>query len=406
MFAHIDVQNEDIARKIPQGTIKWTSPWINSFVDGNGRSWDGVISHVALTTRPRIIKQDPFPTVAVATAQATATSFNKKSSVGFSLSRAGLIVAGSPAPRPLYPMAFSLLAGGIKLGPEDLIPKKKPEEKKPDARPTNKPPEKPADPGATPPPAVPGGEQQVVHDLEKALVDADGDISVIEVLIDLLESQGVTLPDGTTHDNFLERLYEAVMEKVKGGGGAMPPEPLDKPLEPNKPKQPPANPVVQESPPMYMSLTAEQVAAITDPEKKQMAEAFFSLQQKHSSGTKRTEALEKRVLDEGRSRRQVRIERLCQRVRDEGFKKRLLEQSASINLSLADDGSVSDPMQATLDLLEAGIKDMPALLLTPATALSVSDHPRDETGQMTEERRQEVVKDLDKHTGQTRIKAG
>ena len=54
LYAMLDIQDMDVYSKLPR-TIKYTSPWLNSFTDGNGRKWDNVISHVALTSRPRII---------------------------------------------------------------------------------------------------------------------------------------------------------------------------------------------------------------------------------------------------------------------------------------------------------------------------------------------------------------
>src|SRR5215831_4555786 len=45
LYAALDIQDESLVKKLPK-TIRFTSPWINSFTDGNGKSWDGVITHL------------------------------------------------------------------------------------------------------------------------------------------------------------------------------------------------------------------------------------------------------------------------------------------------------------------------------------------------------------------------
>lgn len=111
LFSAVDIQDEDFAKKLPR-TVRWTSPWINSFTDGSGREWKNVISHLALTTRPRIIDQQPFDSVAAAMSVATITGINKIESDslperGICLTRAGLLDGDLPA----YPLAFSMWSG-------------------------------------------------------------------------------------------------------------------------------------------------------------------------------------------------------------------------------------------------------------------------------------------------------
>lgn len=110
LFATVDVQDEELARKLPR-TVRFTSPWINSFTDGKGKGWSNVISHLALTTRPRIVEQQPFGSVAAALSVAQETKLVSVSSAtgagGFCLSRAGLLLGDLPA----YPVAFSLYSG-------------------------------------------------------------------------------------------------------------------------------------------------------------------------------------------------------------------------------------------------------------------------------------------------------
>jgi hypothetical protein len=35
LFSILDIQDEEIAKRLPR-TIRWTSPWISSFTDGQG----------------------------------------------------------------------------------------------------------------------------------------------------------------------------------------------------------------------------------------------------------------------------------------------------------------------------------------------------------------------------------
>ncbi len=62
LWCDLDVTDADIAPKLAT-TIKYVSPQISpKFVDGRGRVWNDVITHIALTPRPRFIDQKPFGT--------------------------------------------------------------------------------------------------------------------------------------------------------------------------------------------------------------------------------------------------------------------------------------------------------------------------------------------------------
>lgn len=114
LFSSVDVTDESITPAKLAGSIRWTSPWINSFTDGNGKEWKNVISHLALTTRPRVVNQEPFTGVAAALSMATEAKVDECGDKGLCLSRAGLILGDAPA----YPMAFSLWAGGVAMNTE------------------------------------------------------------------------------------------------------------------------------------------------------------------------------------------------------------------------------------------------------------------------------------------------
>lgn len=111
LFGVVEVQDPDAKRKIGH-SIRWTSPWINSFTDGNGKQWQNVISHLALTTRPRITRQEPFPSIAAALSLAAPLeSIKQTPREGIYLSRACEIVESSGLLLPRYPVAFSLFSG-------------------------------------------------------------------------------------------------------------------------------------------------------------------------------------------------------------------------------------------------------------------------------------------------------
>lgn len=104
LFAAVEIQDPQVKDKIGR-SIRWTSPWISSFTDGNGTKWNNVITHLALTTRPRITKQTPFPSVAAALSMVGGA---RSTSGDMCLSKAGLL-AGDGTPK--YPVAFSLWSG-------------------------------------------------------------------------------------------------------------------------------------------------------------------------------------------------------------------------------------------------------------------------------------------------------
>lgn len=118
LFSAVDIEDPEVANKLPK-TIRWTSPWINSFTDGNGKEWKNVISHLALTTRPRIVEQEPFGSVAAALSMATPIrEWSDVGDRGLCLSRAGLLLGDAPA----YPVAFSLMTGAALSYPSGSNP--------------------------------------------------------------------------------------------------------------------------------------------------------------------------------------------------------------------------------------------------------------------------------------------
>ena len=75
LYSVVDIQDPDAQKKVGK-SVRWTSPWFNTFTDGDGKEWKNAISHLALTTRPRVVKQEPFSGIAAALSMATETASN------------------------------------------------------------------------------------------------------------------------------------------------------------------------------------------------------------------------------------------------------------------------------------------------------------------------------------------
>lgn len=399
VFALHDIPDPALAKKLPH-TVRWVSPWISSFVDGAGRAWNGVITHSALTTRPRITKQLPFADMGAALSLAVKAKSDFDPAKlplgkGVALSRAGLLIGGKPA----YPMAFSLWQG-VKLAVEDMKPpEKKPAEKKPaeGAPPEGgKPLEKPAEtPPVAPNPADPNA---LLQPIEEALVDPDGDISVHDVLCDLLETVDIVLEEGTTAENFEERLYKAIMEKMKAEKAGDDPMATD-PMNPAPPATPPAGPEPKVAPPpMYMALSLEQIEKIPDPTLKSIA---MSLYQQSAMN----ESLRKHAFTQAGEIRQKRLGTILPKLTPAAQAK-LLERVKGAQFSLGADGVVKDDLAEVLDLLDGHVMnniDLPALLTNPAAALAVMPHPKELGGVTSTDRIKEVVNEQMKNAGRKPI---
>jgi hypothetical protein len=403
--AMVDVTDPKAAAKVKEGSVKWTSPWINSFLDGDGKQWNGVISHLALTSRPRAVRQQPFPSTSLALSLAQSAPFDPRTlpTQGIFVSRAGTVSRANGTAHPVFPRAFSLWAGGALLAMDELeVKEKKPAPKKPDAPPApgaDKPPDPaapkpdaPGDPAAEPGPdgSAPGMDDPLMAS-EPSVVDGDGDIPVYTVLADLLHTLEVHMPEGTNEANFFHRLYTALMDKIKGMG-SQPPD--VKPLD--KPKAGMDNPIIQEQPPMMMSL--EQVNAITDPMQKQLAQALLSLQEQSAKDRNKVKALETQRIADATRTRQQRIDALAKRV-PAAAREKLLAQCKGVALSLDDAGAVVDPMETTIAMLELSLPDIPSLMLS-GDGLIVQPHPRDSTGATVDDKRaEEIAEELARAAG-------
>ncbi len=424
LFGVVDIQDENIARRLPT-TIRWTSPWINSFTDGQGTKWNNVISHLALTTRPRITKQAPFGSIAAALSMATpvyATGAEpngkgldlrglSQSAEGFCLSRAGKlgILKSNKHLIPRFPIAFSLMSG-VALGEGDFPPKKKkpPEGGKPK-------PEGGGDPG---PDGVDDGNPFEGDEPSEGdqpgsdsvdlppLGEQQGDVSMEEVLCDLLRALGVNCEHSGDEGQFKRNLYAAAMKKVHDlTNKGMNKEETDKPGAINQDKPPGTQPtgqpnplIQQEQQPMYMSL--EDINKLPDP-MRGMALAMYNDNVKANAKTadmeKTLNSLRDAKLSEENHKRQGRvalISRISPRVKAD---LETMLANPSMALSMGDGGSVVDPMAQTLAVLEKGLSDIPRLLTTDSSSLSVQAQPSD--AEMSQENIDQVADSMARMMG-------
>lgn len=397
LFSSVDVQDPDVKGKIGH-SIRWTSPWISSFTDGDGRKWDNVISHLALTTRPRITKQAPFGGIAAALSMAAPTGYNQKlftskatlqidgvGKDGFCLSRAGRLFEGKKTKRlrPRYPMAFSMWAGGIKLAKEDAFSSKEelpPEEEEDDDDDDD---------------LLGGGKEDKDDDddmdmagLMNPLQDAGGDVKMEELLCDLLQALGVPMPDESNEQEFKRHLYEAAMSKIKEltSKGMAGDDPSKQPPDQNQPttQQPNAsqpNPLIQqEQQPMFMSL--EDINKLPDP-MKGVALAMYAENQKIraelDASNKISGGLRDARLKEASAARTARVGLLAKISPSMKADLDAMVAQPAMALSMGDGGIVVDPMAQTLIILEKGLGNLPRLLTMDAASLSVQAQPTDET---------------------------
>ena len=406
LFGVVDVQDPDAKRKIGH-SIRWTSPWINSFTDGDGRKWNNVISHLALTTRPRITKQAPFSSIPAALSIATDTSLDIGTGAnlgsgeardGFFLSKAGKLVKSKKNNqlRPQYPMAFSIWAGGIKLSDDDMPPPKDKKSKKP---------KKDGASGDSSNLATDDADSET-DDLDAAgdvdtpdsntdsdigglmnpLQDSIGDVKMEELLCDLLTALGIQMPDNVGESEFKRALYEAAMTKIKelsakgqSAGDANAAASAANTTSPAGGAQ--QNPIIQqEQQPMYMSL--EEINKISDTTMKSIALSMYNenvkLRAEADTDRKKLNSLNDAKLKEENSKRQARVQMLGKLSPKVKVDLESMLALPTMALAMGEGGEVIDPMAHTLSVLEKGLADMPRLLITDSAALSMHPQPTDD----------------------------
>jgi hypothetical protein len=428
LFSSVDIRDPDVKKKIGH-SIRWTSPWISSFTDGDGRQWNNVISHLALTTRPRVVEQSPFNSIAAALSMASEVRVDPTSpgavptgTDGFCLSRAGRISVLKENKRlvPRYPLAFSMWAGGIKLADDDVPPKKK--EKKPskdgatgdsDASTDTDdmfedsdtpPPSSGAGDGAAVPPPDDGGLGGAMD----PLADAGGDVKMEELLCDLLQALGVPMPDMSNEHEFKRHLYEAVMSKIKeltskGMGDIGAPDQNQPPTQQPNASQPGGgqNPLIQqEQQPMFMSL--EEINKLPDPTMKNVALSMYAENQKlraeMDSSKKVAEGLRDAKLKEAAAARDSRIALIGKVLPSAKADLDAMVKLPGMALSMGEGGAVVDPMAQTLAVLDKAVANIPTLHQLEQSALSVAPHPTDGTA-LSREKEDELSEDMARMMG-------
>mgnify|MGYP001619627737 CR=1 FL=1 len=131
---------------------------------------------------------------------------------------------------------------------------------------------------------------------------------------------------------------------------------------------------------MYMSL--EDINKIPDPTMKGIALSMYNenvkLRAEVDASTKTANSLRDAKLKDASAQRTTRVQmlgKLSPKVKTDLDAMLALPAMA---LSMGDGGAVVDPMAQTLAVLEKGLADMPRLLTTDASALSVAPQPSDD----------------------------
>ncbi len=223
-----------------------------------------------------------------------------------------------------------------------------------------------------------------------------GDVSFEELIPHLLEMHGIHVPGGGKGKEFLQALVRGLLASAKAlastDGGADDTVLGDQP-DPAAATAKVPGPIKQESPPMYMSLTQQQVQAIADPKERQIAEAFLSIRQENARLLSLTEANRKHAIDDASRIRQQRIDRLLARlpaaVRDKLIQ---ISSSPSAQLSMGSDGIVKDPIALQLEMMESLVPDLKPIHGAGFSTISEQPQPADIT-HMTNEQAEKIAND-------------
>ncbi len=232
--------------------------------------------------------------------------------------------------------------------------------------------------------------------------DPKGDVPMEELLCDLLGALGIHCEKTHDKEAFKRSLYNAAMTKIHElTGKAQDGEQtgLGGPKPPGAPGSGAPNPLIQqEQQPMYMSL--EEINKLPEP-MRGVALAMHTenvrMRAELDASKKVTDSLRDAKLKEAATARASRImllSRLSPRIKADLD---TFVALPSMALSMGDGGTVVDPMAQTLAVLEKGLSDMPRLLTTDQSALSVQPQPTD--GEMSDAESDKVADDLARKMG-------
>lgn len=143
---------------------------------------------------------------------------------------------------------------------------------------------------------------------------------------------------------------------------------------------------------MYMSL--DEINKIADPAMKGIALAMYNenvkLRSEVDADRKKLNALNDAKLKEENAKRQTRVQLLGKLSPKVKVDLDAMIALPAMALSMGEGGVVVDPMAQTLAVLEKGLADMPRLLTTDQSALSVQPQPTD-ADTLTEARVNEIA---------------
>lgn len=244
--------------------------------------------------------------------------------------------------------------------------------------------------------------------------DPAGDVSMTEILCDLLGALGIQCEHDGDEATFKRSIYNAAMTKIHELTGKAQNDGKD-PNRTNPPGQPPNNPkqqgqkmtaqpnplIQQEQQPMYMSL--DDINQLPDP-MKGVALAMYNenqrLRAEMNAAKKITDSLRDgkiREATQAREKRVAVISRLSPRVKEDLD---AMLKMPSMAMSMGDSGNVIDPMAHTLAIIEKGLSDIPLLLTTEQSALSVQAQPNDNE-MLEEEKADRIANNLARQMGCT-----
>lgn len=144
---------------------------------------------------------------------------------------------------------------------------------------------------------------------------------------------------------------------------------------------------------MFMSL--EEINKLPEPTKSVALSLYndnIKVRAEAEANAKIVASLRDAKLKEARDARQTRVALLSARSPKVKADLDAMLALPAMALSLGDGGQVIDPMASTLDILEKGLVNLPALLTSDRTALSIAAQPTDD--QMTKDREDELADSL------------